>query len=264
MNPWARFTQARLALGQAGASLPTRVHLELQKAQALARDALWKTWDHEQLREALKALSYPSFLSRTPVSDRQTYLARPDLGRTLEAGELARLRSPSFLAELRAQADPSLVFCVTDGLSAEAVEKHMPGLLHELLPRLSQEPFYGKQPYPFFIIPFARVAVADVVAAQLSATMSVIFVGERPGLSAQDSLGIYLTHSPRPGTPDSCRNCISNIRPGPGLSYADASEQLCYLLRESRRRGISGIELKGMDQRPKSLPFTQALDKTSN
>lgn len=251
MKLWSRFTQARIGLGQAGASLPTHAHLELQKAQALARDALWKNWDYEPLQRYLELENWPAFLVRTPLSDRQLYLARPDLGRTIDPSEGSRLKDPQFLRELKAASDPSLVFCVSDGLSAEATERHMQGLLGELLPRLKSEAFFKGKPFPFFLLPFSRVASADAVGGLLAAQLSVIFVGERPGLSAQDSLGIYLTYAPEPGTPDSRRNCISNIRPGPGLSYAEASEQLIYLIRESLRRSLSGVELKGLDAKPK-------------
>ena len=240
MNPWrnlARYTKARVGLGQAGGALPTAQHLALAQAQALARDALWKTWEPADVVAYVQGCGEQFYRVTTAVSDRGQYLARPDLGRMLSE------KSALDLSKGR-QAEDGLVLCVSDGLSAEAVQRHMIGFLKIFLPMLKQEPLVSRLPLSFVVIPFARVAAADHIGELLKSRLSVMFLGERPGLSSHDSLGIYLTHKPRRGTADGARNCISNVRPPDGLSYELASIQLCYLLRESLRRQLSGVELK--------------------
>ncbi len=238
------WTEARIGLGQAGSALPTQAHLATAEAQALARDALWRKWNPETLRESLTASGWPSLTLQTEVNDRQTFLARPDLGRRLRADATAAL------ASLSASLDcihPRLVICISDGLSAAAIEHHAESFLKVFLPRLQAEPFYRGLAYPIVLLPFARVAAADAIGAAAGADISVIIIGERPGLSAHDSLGIYVTYQPRIGRDDSERNCISNVRPPGGLAYDLASEQLCYLLRESLHLKLSGVNLKMQD-----------------
>lgn len=237
-NPWRHWTQARVGLGRYGSSLPTREHLNILEAQALARDSLWRPWNTGPLEEFLQAEGIPFQIGATEVHDRQQYLMRPDLGR--------RLRSDSFhaLKSWKPSSETELVFCATDGLSTDAMDKQLIPFLKSFLPALRAEAFYRQKPYPFVLLPFARVATADAVAEALKSRLSVIFVGERPGLSAHDSMGIYLTYNPRVGTLDSCRNCISNVRFPDGLGYELATQQLLYLLRESLRLGLSGVDLK--------------------
>ncbi len=245
-------TPARVGLGRFGSSMPTEQHLRLLEAQALARDSLWRTWDGLALSRYLRECDWPCLNAVSEVRDRQQYLMRPDLGRRLSIGSMYELQQSAIAAaELF---DWEIVFCVSDGLSTDAIDRHMQPLLDEFLPRLIKEPFYRQKPYPFVLIPLARVAVGDAVGEALGSRLSVIFVGERPGLSAHDSLGIYLTHEPKIGLLDSKRNCISNIRVPDGLSYAAASEQLLYLLRQSLRLRLSGVELK-MDVSPVHLPM---------
>ncbi len=240
---WRTWTQARVGLGRQGSSIPTVQHLNILEAQALARDSLWRSWDSRSLEEYLTASNIPHRIARTEIQGRQQYLMRPDLGRRLQAESLAALRGWHF------SGDPELVFCVTDGLATDAIQKHMVPFLEVFLPALHLEPFYRAKPYPFVLLPFARVATADAVAAALGSRVSVIFVGERPGLSAHDSMGIYLTYNPSVGTLDSQRNCISNVRVPDGLGYELATQQLLYLLRTSLRLGLSGVDLK-MDLPP--------------
>lgn len=240
MNLWqrlGRWTDARIGLGQAGSALPTKAHLAVQEAQALARDALWQRWEPESLSQSLAAESWATVTVATEVSDRKTFLARPDLGRQLSR------ESQAALSQLKKE-NGRLAICVSDGLSATAIAQHAQAFLSLLLPRLAAESLYGGHVYPIILMPYARVAAADAVGEALGAELSIILIGERPGLSAHDSLGIYLTHKPRIGLSDSERNCISNVRPPSGLSYELACEQLSYLVRESLRLKLSGVELK--------------------
>ena len=217
------FTPARVGLGRAGNSLPTRDLLDFQLAHARARDAV-----HAKLEPASLLLEGVRVASAAP--DRTTYLRRPDLGRKLNATSRALL-----------QAQPSggfdAVFVVADGLSALAVHRHAKPLLDAVLPRLQ-----GWHLAPVVIAEQARVAIGDEIGELLGARLAVVLIGERPGLSSPDSLGIYLTWEPRPGRTDAERNCISNIR-AEGLSYAAAAENLIFLMTEARVRKLSGVRL---------------------
>ena len=237
-NPWRHWTQARVGVGRYGSSVPTHEHLNILEAQALARDSLWREWDTGPLEQFLAAEGIPFHSAATEARDRQQYLMRPDWGRRLRADSFHALKS------WKPGCDTELVFCATNGLSTDAMDKQLVPFLQCFLPALQTEAFYRHKPYPFVLLPFARVATADAVADALKSRLSVIFVGERPGLSAYDSMGIYLTYNPSIGTLDSRRNCISNVRVPDGLGYEQATQQLLYLLRESLRLGLSGVELK--------------------
>jgi ethanolamine ammonia-lyase small subunit len=165
------------------------------------------------------------------VTDRSTYLQRPDLGRTLDAA------SEKTLAGLP-QNQSNLAIVVADGLSALAVERHAPPLLQELLPRLEKWTMA-----PVCVVEQARVAIGDAIGSALQVQLSIVLIGERPGLSSPDSLGAYITWQPRAGRTDAERNCISNIRTE-GLSYVQAAAQLVFYLTEARRRELTGIALK--------------------
>ncbi|HYX32806.1 MAG TPA: ethanolamine ammonia-lyase subunit EutC [Oligoflexus sp.] len=235
---WRNWTQARVGLGRHGSSVPTEQHLKILEAQALARDSLWRKWETDAIENFLRAEKIPSLKVETEVHDRQQYLMRPDLGRRLTRSSVEALKI------WQHGGDTELVFCATDGLATDAMDKQLVPFLKVFLPALGQEAFFQQRPYPFVLLPFARVATADAVATALQSRLSVIFVGERPGLSAHDSMGIYLTYQPSVGTPDSRRNCISNVRVPDGLSYEMATQQLLYLIRNSLRLGLSGVDLK--------------------
>lgn len=235
-DPWTslrRFTSARIALGRAGASLPTAEVVDFTIAHAAARDAVHAALDVEALSAALKSLGLPVVSLATKAADRQIYLQRPDLGR--------RLDEPSCkaLADLRAT-DVDVALIVADGLSAPAAQRQAPPLLGALLPMLART---GLRVGPICIVRQARVAVEDEIGAALGAKVAVILIGERPGLGTAESLGAYLVFDPRIGRTDAQRNCISNIRPG-GLNFSDAAATLHYLITESLRRRISGVGLK--------------------
>jgi ethanolamine ammonia-lyase small subunit len=233
-NPWGalrRFTDARIALGRAGVSQPTEAQLAFQLAHARARDAVHAALDVVRLASALEAgLGLPSMRLHSAAADRHVYLQRPDLGRRLDAASRAALT----------MGDHDLAIVVADGLSALAIEQNALPFLQALLPRLAQD---GWSLAPLCIVEQGRVAVGDEVGEALGARAVLVLIGERPGLSSPDSMGLYFTWAPRVGLTDESRNCISNVRPA-GMGYADAAARLHYLLAEARRRGLSGVQLK--------------------
>jgi ethanolamine ammonia-lyase small subunit len=237
-NPWGKlrqFTPARIALGRSGVSLPTRPHLEFQLAHARARNAVHHELDVSGLRDALHARGHETILLHTSAESRPVYLQRPDKGRRLDSASRAALEARS-----RADQRYDAVFVIGDGLSAFAIEENAVSFLDALGPSLESS---GWSVAPLAIVKEARVAVGDEVGELLGAGLVVILIGERPGLSSPDSMGIYMTHNPRVGLTDESRNCLSNIRPE-GMSYQEAAHKLMYLMSEARRRGLSGVHLK--------------------
>ncbi len=237
-DPWAalrRHTPARIALGRSGGSLPTAELLRFSAAHARARDAVHVPLDTEAVTRDLAALGFAPLQVASEAATREEYLRRPDLGRRLRSDDTQRLRDAS-------SGPADLAVVLGDGLSALAVMQHAPAVLAALRDALSADP----QPLrwaPVVVARQARVALADPIGAALQARVVLILLGERPGLSAADSLGAYLTHDPMPGRTDAERNCVSNIRPQ-GLAPAAAGRRLAWLLRESLRRRLSGIALK--------------------
>lgn len=226
------FTDARVGLGRAGNALPTAAHLDFQEAHAVARDAVFSALDVPVLMEALPS----SVAVRSQAPDRRTYLLRPDLGRRLaDAAPLAPHAS-----------DWDIAFVIADGLCATGVQRHAPEVLARVAPRLRDS---GLRVAPVVIATQARVALGDPIGAALGARAVAVLIGERPGLSALDSMGIYLTWTPRPGRTDAERNCISNVRPR-GLSYDDAAAKLLWLVGAMRVLGATGVALK--DEMPEA------------
>lgn len=226
------FTPARVALGRAGAGLRTPDWLDFQLAHARARDAVHAEMDAQALAIELNSIAGECLICPSAAADRATYLRRPDLGRRLSDD------SRGLLASKRASWDVALI--IADGLSALAVERHAAHMLRAILRALDPLDWRAAPPV---IVKQGRVAVGDDVAHHLGASLSVVFIGERPGLSSPDSLGIYLTWNPEPGRTDADRNCISNVR-AEGLSYTAAAQILRLLMTESRARKISGVALK--------------------
>jgi ethanolamine ammonia-lyase small subunit len=230
-SPLRAFTDARIALGRAGESLPTRAHLEFQLAHARARDAVHLPLDESRLQDELAARFTTVLAVRSAAPDRLTYLRRPDLGRSLDPAAQQRLQA--------LDVTPSdVVIMVGDGLSARAVNEHALAFVDAVREELSDW-----NVGPCVLVRHARVAITDPIGLALHARIGVMILGERPGLSAADSLGIYVTWQPRLGRTDAERNCISNVRPG-GQSPATAAHRLGYLLHEMRRLGTGGIGLK--------------------
>ncbi|HET9041038.1 MAG TPA: ethanolamine ammonia-lyase subunit EutC [Gemmatimonadales bacterium] len=235
-DPWQALralTPARIALGRAGASLPTRAHLDFQLAHARARDAVHDHLDVPALRAALSEAGLESLAVRSAAPDRATYLQRPDLGRRLDDTGREQLAAAS-------PRGVEAAFVVADGLSARAAQAHAVPVLAALVPRLRDA---GWRIAPVVVAEGGRVALGDEIGAALDAALVVVLLGERPGLTAPDSLGAYLTWAPRPGRTDAERNCVSNIRPE-GLVPALAADKLCYLMLEAARRRLSGVALK--------------------
>lgn len=226
-------TSARVGLGRTGVSLETRELLDFQLAHAQARDAVHSRLDAAALAMELERCTQLEVLRlHSECADRATYLQRPDLGR--KPDEASRKR----LAAHDSGAGFDVAVIVADGLSALAVQRHAVPVLVELLPRLG-----GWAIGPIVIVEQGRVAIGDEIGLALKAQVSVVLIGERPGLSSPDSLGAYITWEPRPGRNDAERNCISNIR-AEGLSYRLAAEQLWWYLTEARELRLTGVELK--------------------
>lgn len=230
-SEWRAVTPARLALGRAGAGMPTDETLRFGWAHAMARDAIHAALDVDRLEAGLRADGWDVVRVHSRAEDRAAYLRRPDHGRQLAPPDAARLRDDARPAEV----------CVVigDGLSSLAVERHARPLLAALRPLLPAATVFA----PVVIASQARVALADEAGEIFGARLSVMLIGERPGLSSPDSLGIYLTHGPRRGRHDAERNCISNVRPE-GLAYGVAAFKLAWLMREAMRRGVTGVVLK--------------------
>ena len=239
-NSLRAFTDARIALGRAGVSQPTAAHLAFQLAHAQARDAVHGPLDVPLLQQALEALGHLSVHLHSAAPDRTHYLQRPDWGRRLDEPSRAKALA---IRPADGETPLDLAVVLADGLSPLAVQRHAPALLTHLLPLLSED---SPQPWrlgPLAVVEQGRVAVGDEVGACLGARCVLVLIGERPGLSSPDSLGVYFTWAPRVGRSDAERNCVSNVREA-GLPPERAARKLHTLLNEARRRGLSGIALK--------------------
>lgn len=253
-NPWQQlreFTDARIALGRTGVSQPTQPQLAFQLAHAQARDAVHLALDVPQLLQDLEraalARTQDCLVLDSAAGDRLRYLQNPDLGRRLDAASRARLadRTPPTAAR---NYDVSVV--LADGLSAQAIAQHAVPFLSAIGRHIAAENWSQA---PLAIVRQGRVAVGDEVAELLGARLVLLLIGERPGLSSPDSMGLYLTWMPRVGLRDDSRNCISNIRPV-GLSYEEAALKAHYLLSEMQKRQLSGVRLKDESPGGPALP----------
>ena len=234
-NPWTalrRLTPARIALGRAGASLPTAEVLAFGLAHAQARDAVHVPLDAGALEAEARAAGWPTLRVHSRAGDRANYLLRPDLGRRLDPASAERLAAAP-------EQGSDIVFVLADGLSASAVQHHALPTLAALRALLLPAWKLGS----LVIAEQGRVALGDEIGELLGARLVVVLIGERPGLSSPDSLGAYLTWGPRVGRTDAERNCISNIRPQ-GLACAQAGRRLHWLCTAALRLGYSGVALK--------------------
>ena len=226
-------TPARVGLGRSGASMPTKALLEFTLDHARARDAVHAAFDVPAMISGLGGLGLAAFDVASRVRDRKDYLRRPDLGRMLDPASAQLLAS-------RAGNPCQLAIVVGDGLSPTAVHAHAVDLLRSLIGRLAAERIEIGHA---LVASGARVALGDEIGAMIEARMIVMLIGERPGLSAPDSLGAYLTFAPRIGLTDAERNCVSNIH-GSGLGYDEAAVRIAWLIREGLARKITGVALK--------------------
>lgn len=232
-DPWASlkaYTTARIALGRTGTAIPLKEVLNFRLAHAHARDAVYSSLEVNTLLEQLQPFHLPVLLLHSKAVDRHAYLQRPDLGRQLDAESIALLKA----------AGQDVAIILADGLSATAINTHTKPLLDILIPLLKSA---GISIAPISIIQQGRVASGDEVGALLHAKVTLMLIGERPGLSAADSMGAYITYGPKPGITDEARNCISNIR-AEGLLYQPAAEKIFYLLKEALKLQLTGIHLK--------------------
>jgi ethanolamine ammonia-lyase small subunit len=224
-------TPARVGLGRAGASLTTQALLDFTLDHARARDAVHAPFEADAIAAALAGQAANALIVTSQVADRADYLKRPDLGRRLSRQSQEQLAT-------RDSAACDLVIVIADGLSPAAVNAHALGLLDALLPRLS-----GLGIGAVVVAGGARVALGDEIGTLLKARMTIMLIGERPGLSAPQSLGAYLTFAPQPGLTDAARNCVSNIQSA-GLSFEEAASKIAWLAREGLSRGMTGVALK--------------------
>lgn len=253
-----RYTPARVALDSTGISITTRHALEFSLAHAQARDAVHSALALPSLLAALKERGLTAIAVKSAARDRIEYLCRPDLGRTLAPASASHLAESG--TEIR-QPGTSISIILADGLSAAAVERHAVSLLDALLPLLG---LGGENPVasnswellPVVVAEQARVALGDEIGEQLHAGVTVMLIGERPGLSSPASLGAYITWAPRPGRTDAERNCVSNIRME-GLDYETAAAKIAWILTEARRLGLSGVDLRESGEllQPRPIPL---------
>jgi len=241
-------TPARVALGRTGASLTTKALLDFTLDHARARDAVHAAFDPPGLIAALGALGFDVCAVSSRATNRQDYLRRPDLGRRLDPASATILK-----AQKRTSGDIAIV--IGDGLSPTAVHAHAVALLRRLVPRLAAERI---EIGAIVVASGARVALADEIGALVGARLVVVLIGERPGLSAPDSLGAYLTFAPRLGRTDAERNCVSNIHRD-GLTYDEAARKIAWLVAEGLKRGVTGVTLKDESGEGKQLGIASPL-----
>lgn len=234
------YTPARVGLGRAGSAIATEDQLKFQLDHALARDAVQARLDVAGMLDGLRRLGLEGVTLRSAVEagpgERQSYLRRPDLGRRLGEESAQRLR------EMAAQSSerPDVVFVVADGLSALAVERHALALLEAVMELMAADAW---REGPVCVVSQGRVAIGDEIGELLGAKLVVMLIGERPGLSAADSLGVYITWDPRVGRTDAERNCISNVR-HEGLSYDETARRIVSQMGEAKRLAGTGVAVR--------------------
>ncbi len=235
-DPWQQlktFTRARIAIGRVGSSLPTKEVLDFGLSHAMARDAVHLALDIDTLETDIKKQGFSTIRVKSMANDRATYLLRPDWGRRLSEQSL------SALTQHKSPKPIDFLMVIGDGLSSLAVSRHVAPLLAEMRELFPSDWHTGH----VVIASQARVAIGDEIGQALQARMVAMLIGERPGLSSPDSLGIYLTYNPKLGLSDADRNCISNVRPE-GLQYAAAAKKLVWLAKEAMRLKVTGVALK--------------------
>lgn len=251
LDVWKQFTQARIGLRRSGGSISTKEMLQFRLDHARAKDAVVKepSWDEitKQCKDLTSQWNLQTLFVKSQVTSKEEYLLRPDLGRRLTN------EAKHSLLPFLSQTDLSII-CM-DGLSARAIDENLIPFLKLLLVEIKKTTISLS---PLVLVRWGRVALGDEIASGLGAKMSLVIIGERPGLSSSDSLGLYLTYAPKIGNTDEVRNCISNVRPM-GLPLSFAVQKTLYLIQESFRQQRSGVLLK--DQMPEA-PKEIVLEKT--
>ena len=242
-------TPARIGLGRAGVSIPTHALLDFTLDHARARDAVHTPFDAADIAAAIMALGVTTITVKSLAADRKIYLRRPDLGRVLDDESSARLAALKYEPVLKEE-PCDIAIMIGDGLSPSAVHAHAADMVRRLLAKFTDS---GLTCGAVVVASGARVALGDETGSLLGARMMVTLIGERPGLSAPDSLGCYITYGPRPGLTDAMRNCVSNIHAA-GLSYDEAAFKIAWLVREGLGRKTSGVALKDESGGAGSLP----------
>lgn len=251
MNPWDKlklFTNARVGLGRAGSAVPTQRILEFQRAHAAARRAVNLTWNTQDLEKKFRESGETTITLHSQVKNRETYLRFPNQGRYLDEASRSHLKTLT----------TDLALIISDGLSTLAIENHFWPFWQELAPILKAT--FPELRYQMILVPYGRVAISDEIGEALKAQMSLIFLGERPGLDSPDSMGIYMTYRPQIGNSDAQRNCISNVRSPQGLHYTLAANKLIWLMKESFHLQLSGINLKD-NQPTTTIDFKKTSSK---
>jgi ethanolamine ammonia-lyase small subunit len=258
-DPWQelrQYTDARIGLGRCGVSLPVSQWLAFRLAHARARDAVFAAFDKKSLIEAFAGRGIDCLSLTSATADKKEFLVRPDKGRRLAPDSRLLLREYSKAENHnRARGKTDVALVISDGLSAKAIHESAFAFALAFLRHLREA---GLKAAPVALVENGRVAVADEVAEILEARLAVILIGERPGLSSPNSMGVYMTYDPKTGCTDEARNCISNVRPG-GLGIDEAVRKLCYLVQSAFERRYSGVRLKD-DTPPGYLPFNRAVD----
>jgi ethanolamine ammonia-lyase small subunit len=258
-DPWSelrQYTDARIGLGRCGVSQPVAQWLAFRLAHARARDAVFADFDKSSLLAAFAGRGIDCLSLTSAATDKNEFLTRPDKGRCLAPASRLLLQEYSennHKDKAKNKADVALV--ISDGLSANAIHESAFAFALAFLGYLRKA---GLKAAPVVLVENGRVAIADEIAELLGARLTVILLGERPGLSSPNSLGVYMTYAPKTGCTDEARNCISNVRPG-GLGIDEAVRKLCYLAQNAFERQYSGVRLK--DDTPADyLPFNPALE----
>lgn len=237
LDRWKQFrtwTNARIGLQQTGVSIAIKETLDFKLAHAHARDAVHLSLNVAKIKDDLQFLHHPILSIESKAKDRLSYLMRPDLGKQLHQNAIKSIQNCIGINSY------DICLIVADGLSATAVHHHIEGVLNELLPELRQMNYSIS---PIFLLTQGRVAISDEIGVLSRAKISIIFLGERPGLSTPDSLGIYVTYQPIVGNSDAMRNCISNIHAN-GLSYELATKKLMFLITQMIHQNKGGVMLK--------------------
>jgi ethanolamine ammonia-lyase small subunit len=233
-HPLKAFTNARIALGRTGTAIPLKEVLQFKLAFAHAKDAVYSALNVEELKKKLIVFNLPIYSLQSKAINREMYLQRPDFGRLLNTASI------NLLKENKSVIKYDVAIIIADGLSAIAMNKHAFSVVELLINELKR---LNYSIAPITIVEQGRVAIGDETGYYLNAQMSVVLIGERPGLTSPDSMGAYLTYNPKLGLTDERRNCVSNIRPE-GLVYEFAAQKILYLIQESLRLKLSGVELK--------------------